>query len=55
MGTQKVCDCGRKILVRRRGDNRMAVPADCEHTLCQRCWKAEQDRMRYRRDTKEKD
>lgn len=39
----KTCDCGRAIVVKIRG--RYKYPKDNDHDLCQRCFKAEKQRM----------
>jgi hypothetical protein len=39
--------CGRRIVVRRpKRHGLVYIPRGSDHDLCQRCWKAEQDRMR---------
>lgn len=48
MRKRRVCvRCGHRIVVRHPNNRkRVIIPHDRDHDLCQRCWKAEQDRMR---------
>ena len=46
MSAKKHCDCGRKIVIRRRRGTRFGVPHDHDRIFCSKCWKAEQDRTR---------
>lgn len=47
MAGRKYCDCGRRIVVRfGLGRSRWARASDGEHVLCQRCYRAEQDKAR---------
>jgi hypothetical protein len=45
-----ICSCGRPIVAFRSKRRHGVVRPKKDHDLCQRCWKAEQDRSRVVKD-----